>query len=1036
MSCLMSLRRDAAVVVVSVCAGLSIGVTGATAQLAALDDAAALERKLRLAAGDVDTSGPGVPVADAIDASRARPSKRFVLQLDGPMTPERREALEASGVVLSDYLPVNAFVADLSGANPDKVRAIGFIRWAGEFSGDWKLDPDFNRRDFSTVERQQLAQQGKSAMHLSFFPGADAAAALAEIGAIEGAQITSIRVQGDRVVAAVILDTADAPALAQFEEVQWAEEAPELTERNSTNRWIVQSNVVNVFPLYAQGIRGEGQILGIMDSAVDSAHCSFSDSSGAPIGPTHRKIVAYNTALGSVSHGTHCAGTAVGDGGTDTDTRGIAYLGKLAYNSIPAFTDADMYNRLVLHHNQGARLHTNSWGNDGTTTYDGLCRGIDRFSYDFEDSLVLFAVTNTSTLKNPENSKNCLAVGASQDTPNQGAFCSGGTGPTSDQRRKPEIYAPGCSTNSSANGTACGTRALTGTSMACPAVTGTGMLVRQYFTDGFYPSGERTPADSFVPTGALIKATLLNSAADMTGIAGFPSNQEGWGRVLADNALYFAGDTRKLVVADVRNAQGMSTGQFVDQTVNVLGSGEPLKVTLVWTDPPAAAGAGSAAINNLDLEVVAPDATAYLGNVFSGGVSVAGGTADPRNNVEMVLLNSPPAGAYTVRVRATAVNQGTQGYALVVTGDVQTAPPGLSVVLNGPLPTLVLPGSSPTISANIDPRADTLVAGSPKLHYRYGGGAFAAINLTNTIGTTWTATLPAVDCPDTPQFYVSAEGVTTGVVSDPPGGAATPKTFAVGEIQTYYAETYELLSGWTVQNDASLTSGAWELVIPIGNGSQPGEDYTPAPGVQCFLTQNGTAGQTAGSTDVDGGPTRLLSPLIDLSGISGATLSYARWFANDDGDDRLTVEISNNNGASWVTLEAITPNPSWTISSFDLGPIIPLTSQMRLRFSVADNPNNSVTDAAVDDILVTRFVCTSLPPACPGDANGDGMVGLEDIALLIQQWGTAGPEGDLDQDGLVDLPDVAIVIMHWGETCQGRASSRAEADGAAMSATP
>ena len=87
-----------------------------------------------------------------------------------------------------------------------------------------------------------------------------------------------------------------------------------------------------------------------------------------------------------------------------------------------------MVDHLTLHHNQGARVHTNSWGDDYTTDYNGLARAIDVFSHDYEESLVLFAVTNGSYLKNPENAKNVLAVGASEDTPSQDYHCSGGTG--------------------------------------------------------------------------------------------------------------------------------------------------------------------------------------------------------------------------------------------------------------------------------------------------------------------------------------------------------------------------------------------------------------------------------------------------------------------------------------------------------------------------------------------------------------------------------------------------------------------------------
>ncbi|NIP86543.1 MAG: S8 family serine peptidase, partial [Planctomycetales bacterium] len=77
----------------------------------------------------------------------------------------------------------------------------------------------------------------------------------------------------------------------------------------------------------------------------------------------------------------------------------------------------------------------------------------------------------------------------------------------------------------SATPSPCDTQARTGTSMACPAVAGVGMLVRQYFMDGYYPTGSPDPEATFTnPSGALLKATLLNSAVDMTGISGYPSD--------------------------------------------------------------------------------------------------------------------------------------------------------------------------------------------------------------------------------------------------------------------------------------------------------------------------------------------------------------------------------------------------------------------------------------------------------------------------------------------------------------------------------
>ncbi|HVZ94560.1 MAG TPA: alpha/beta hydrolase fold domain-containing protein [Phycisphaerales bacterium] len=59
------------------------------------------------------------------------------------------------------------------------------------------------------------------------------------------------------------------------------------------------------------------------------------------------------------------------------------------------------------------------------------------------------------------------------------------------------------------------------------------------------------------------------------------------------------------------------------------------------------------------------------------------------------------------------------------------------------------------------------------------------------------------------------------------------------------------------------------------------------------------------------------------------------------------------------------------------------------------------------------------PMACP-DATGNGNVGLDDIAMVIQRWAAdvaPGTLGDVTNDGKVSLPDIAAVIQHWAEEC-------------------
>jgi hypothetical protein len=82
----------------------------------------------------------------------------------------------------------------------------------------------------------------------------------------------------------------------------------------------------------------------------------------------------------------------------------------------------------------------------------------------------------------------------------------------------------------------------------------------------------------------------------MAGVSAYPGNVQGWGRVLADKALYFTGDDRGLIVFDVRNNEGLSTGQSVEESIQVLDSDERLKITMAFTDYPGTAGTSFAAV--------------------------------------------------------------------------------------------------------------------------------------------------------------------------------------------------------------------------------------------------------------------------------------------------------------------------------------------------------------------------------------------------------------------------------------------------------
>ncbi len=58
---------------------------------------------------------------------------------------------------------------------------------------------------------------------------------------------------------------------------------------------------------------------------------------------------------------------------------------------------------------------------------------------------------------------------------------------------------------------------------------------------------------------------------------------------------------------------------------------------------------------------------------------------------------------------------------------------------------------------------------------------------------------------------------------------------------------------------------------------------------------------------------------------------------------------------------------------------------------------------------------------CFGDLDGDGVIGLSDLAQLLSNYGTTSgavyEDGDLDADGDVDLADLAALLAVYGTTC-------------------
>ncbi|HXV78221.1 MAG TPA: S8 family serine peptidase, partial [Candidatus Polarisedimenticolaceae bacterium] len=621
-------------------------------------------KQLRLGVGSFDPLTGELPLLPHLRLDAAPSHGYYLLQLTGERDDVVTSRLRELAVTPLDYVPDDAWVFRASPATIAALRAEPWVRWVGPLQPGWKLSPRLG----------EVPPRATIDLH----HGEATEAASERLAALE-IDVLAVHRFGDTRRLTVAATRSQLERAAHIDAVSWIAPVAELTLRNDRSSWVVQSFEPGVRSIWERGLHGEGQIIGHIDGPIYYKSCFFIDLFEEVPGNGHRKIVSYRgNGIGPEEHGTHTAGTVAGDPspvGGGVGSAGIAYRARLSHTDLSLIgTDPSiLYGFLEQAHADGARVHTNSWGDDDNNSYTPLVRDLDLFAYEHEDSLLVFAGSNSPWARSPENAKNVLAVGASGNGADADAFCSGGSGPTIDGRRKPEIFAPGCGVVSALHRTLCDTVSGTGTSMAAPAIAGAAALARQYFEQGWYPEGRPNPTDARPPSAALIKAVLLNSAANMLGVDGYPTDQEGWGRVLLEDALYFAGDPRRLVVlGDVRNGLGLASGVSDHLALEVTGSSEPLELTLVYTEPPAALMAQVATVNDLDLVVRSPGGRSYFGNVFDPeqGWSVAGGEADRLNNVEVIRIESPAPGRWSVRVTGASVNQGLQGYALIATGEV------------------------------------------------------------------------------------------------------------------------------------------------------------------------------------------------------------------------------------------------------------------------------------------------------------------------------------------------------------------------------
>lgn len=555
-----------------------------------------------------------------------------------------------------------------------------------------------------------------------------------------------------------VLDLAD--FLARRAEVVWVEREWDIFHMNRWATGVCQTGSAyndNLYFAPGNNLTGVGEIVGVADTGIDFSSCYFHDPNHKTpyntINLKHRKVISYTTYADKYddteAHGTHVAGTVAGfslnNYGDPKRYNGMAYDAKISFFDIgntgqSSLTIPNNINTAMfaIMYAQGARIMSNSWGSEDNA-YSANSLQVDQFMLKHPDALVLFAAGNNGTNADTTNAiynsvgapatcKSGISVGAGLND-HQSWLAFGGTdssfnfnniadfsskGPTADGRLKPDLMAPGWWTSSAAGGPTansvspvplnasyhCNLRILRGTSMSTPTVAGHAVLVRQYFLQGFYPSGRPNPKDSFIPSGALLKAMLIHSGQPMQNVlsatadsssfttkvtkllpvTGYPSNEQGYGRIQMDKVLNFAASSTAPISLFVRGAAFNSSKYYValnrthsSQSYSFTTGPAPInyqiRVTLVWTDATGSSGTTtSVMLNKLGVSV----RQAGTNKVFHpyGAQKLSTNSFASTGSVQVIDILLPSGSTtYIVIVNTTApLVTSSQSFALVVTG--------------------------------------------------------------------------------------------------------------------------------------------------------------------------------------------------------------------------------------------------------------------------------------------------------------------------------------------------------------------------------
>lgn len=654
----MKIKRCALVVasILAVCTVAFLCRQRLSVETEGQDFASSSAQRARAVVSAVSAAVPAVVAPSSNQTATVRGTKPYVLTCGQSFNQSLRLAAEALGVRTVSVLGRKSLLVEADAAAVARVAADGRFAVETEFLPSEKIAPQLAAAIAGGAKTVDVTFLTLSEEDRRIVQGRIAARG----GEILGGCLNTEDTFSARLPAGLVAE------LASCGDVRWMEQ---FVRPHLMNNIAVGPELMNVSNVWLsadlpEGLSGAGQVVSTSDSGIDLSHQDLVN-----------QVVWTNVVSGCydhdvLGHGTHTAGSIVGDGTMWTNetaaVRGTAWGAQLCawFCGRPdgMLDTPDSFEDLFRpdQENHPAFIHSASWGNkQNPGSYTARCESMDRYLWEHPEFLPVFSAGNegsgSGTIGDPASAKNVLAVGATQSSriDHDGGWGNGdptktavfsSRGPCKDGRTKPDIAAPGVgilSTRSyEADYSTYGVDSNTnyaydsGTSMACPLTAGAMALVREWLVKN--PAAWKVEGRPEVPTAALMKAIVTGGAKGVS----VPNNDQGWGRV--DLMETLAPSNRAVKLIDrISLADGDERAWIVETT-----DAAPLDVQLAWVDYPGSANGSQEAprlINDIDL-TVRPLGTddLHYGNGGDG--------PDVLNNLESVRLPDAAKGRYLVTV--------------------------------------------------------------------------------------------------------------------------------------------------------------------------------------------------------------------------------------------------------------------------------------------------------------------------------------------------------------------------------------------------